>query len=254
MKVLLVTSQITYVPRNYLDLFEELFARAGAHIAGLVLLQNASPRLLAQSAGIFALGAPGIASSIFRNFAELPLRRRERLFEERGLPVLRSSTMNDATMVSFVRDQGIDLVVNARTRCIYKREVLEAPRLGCINIHHGILPRYRGTMCDLYALYEGRPAGFTIHQMNEKIDAGRIFLVREMSRAGELDYPAYLGRTGAEEGRALAELVLDVAERGALPAGTPNTPTEADAAGGVVFTRNPKRHQIRAMKRAGLRL
>ena len=246
MKVLLVTSQVTYVPSNYRELFKELLGSAGEHLAGLVILKNLSPKLLGDVAGLTYLGCTGVASTMARNIAELPLRRRERLFESRKLPVLYALSMNQRRMISWVRDNGIDLVVNLRPRCIYKKHILAAPTLGCLNIHHGLLPECRGTLCDLYALWNKKPAGFTIHQMNEKIDAGKILVRREVSRPGEKDYIAYLARTGLEEGRALAELIREVAATGKLPEGTPNICSSP------VYTRNPTREQIRRMRRDGM--
>ena len=249
MKALLVTSEITYVPRNYQDLFEEVLAQAPEHIAGLVILRNFSVKLFRDALGLRLLGAPGVSDSLLSNSLGIFGRKREALFQKKGMPVLYAQSMNDAKIVEWVRSQQIDLVINVRTRCIYKKEILAAPRLGCLNIHHGLLPEYRGTLCDLYALSEGRPAGFTIHQMNEKIDAGRILIRKSVSEPnGEKDYIAYLARTGREEGQALVELLKAIAETDSLPAGLGN---QCDR---PVYTRNPDREKIRQMKREGMLL
>ena len=101
-----------------------------------------------------------MATTLTRNIVELPLKRREKLISGRDLPTLRAKTMKDPRIIAWIRGQDIDLVINLRTRCIYRSEVLDASKLGCINIHHGLLPLYRGAMCDLFALSENRPAGF----------------------------------------------------------------------------------------------
>ena len=248
MKAVLVTSQVTYIPRNHLALFEELYASAAPHLAGLVLLDNLSPRLLGAAAGLCLIGCRGIAGSLARNILELPLGRRERIFDRLGLPVIRAKTMNDPKMVDWVKSNAVDLVINVRTRCIYKSEILNAPRLGCINIHHGLLPEFRGTMCDLYALWKNRRAGFTIHVMNEKIDAGRILVRQAVSVPGEKDYLQYLAKTGREEGSVVAMLLQAAARTGALPDGIPNRCEKP------IFTRNPTRDQIRLFRQAGLLL
>ncbi len=248
MKALIVTSQVTYVPTNGLDFLETLFAGARPQIAGLVLLKNFSTRQLLDAAGLAALGATGIASHLARNILSLPGDRRKKLAERLQIPVHEFTNMNDAPVCDWVRSQKIDLVVNARTRCIYRSEALSAPRLGCINIHHGILPEYRGTLCDLYALSEGRRAGFTIHRMNEKIDAGVILRREEVSAPGELNYPRYLKSAGLREGEALSSLLNQIALENRLPDGEPNTCLKA------TYTRNPSRAQIRSMRRKGMAL
>ena len=209
MKVLLVTSDVTYVPRNYADVFETLLDRAGEHIAGLVLLKEFSWSLIKLAAGLCAIGCTGLAGTLTGNMLRLPLKHRGKLFHKEHLPVKHADTMNSPEMCEWVRDERIDLIINLRTRCIYKKPILEAPRLGCINVHHGLLPEYRGTLCDLFALSENRPAGFTIHQMTERVDAGCILAKGIVSESGERDYLAYLARTGQAEG-----------ELPGLPAGT----------------------------------
>ncbi len=227
MRALLVTSQVTYVPRNYGDLFVTLLAEAGEHVAGAVFLRNLDWSLAKTVLGLYALGCPRVATSLVRNTIELPLRRREKLFTARNLPVLRAATMNTPWMTAWIRQHEIDLVINLRTRCIYQADVLTAPKLGCLNVHHGLLPEHRGAMCDLYALSENRPAGFTIHVMTERLDAGRILLRSEVSDGAARDYIRYLARTGRAEGHALAELLQEIACAGALPVGEPNTADKA---------------------------
>jgi methionyl-tRNA formyltransferase len=196
--------------------------------------------------GLRLMGCPGISSHLLKNILELRKQNRENLFEKAGLPVIRTQSMNSPEMIDYIKKEKIDLVVNARTRCIYKKSILSAPRLGCINIHHGLLPEYRGTLCDLYALYDKRPAGFTIHEMNEKIDAGKILRLRKVSMPGESDYPNYLEKASLIEGEVLSELVHEIAARGSLPEGTANFSEK------TYYTRNPNRGQISQMKRAGL--
>jgi len=246
MKTLLVTSQITYVPRNYQGLFEEILASASSHIAGLVLLENASWKLSRDILGLKLLGCSRISRHLLKNLIELPKKGREKLFEAKGIPVIRAKTMNSAEMLEYVIREKIDLIVNARTRCIYKKPILEAPRLGCINIHHGLLPEYRGTLCDLYALSEQRPAGFTIHEMNEKIDAGRILKRREVSSSDDRDFAVYLEKASVIEGQELGRLLLEISRLGRLPEGAVNQCERA------VYTRNPDRKQIARMREAGL--
>ncbi|MFL5814814.1 MAG: formyltransferase family protein [Bdellovibrionia bacterium] len=246
MRTLLVTSQITYVPRNYQALFEGVLKSASSHIAGLVVLENLSWRLSKDILGLKLMGCSEISRHLFKNVMEARKRERERLFESKGLPVIRTQTMNSPEIIEYVKSKRIDLIVNARTRCIYKKPILEAPRLGCINIHHGLLPEYRGTLCDLYALFEGRPAGFTIHQMNEKIDAGKILKRIEVSGHGEKDFAAYLEKASLIEGQVLGELLNDIAAQDSLPAGIENRSEKS------VYTRNPNRKQIAKMKEEGL--
>ena len=104
-------------------------------------------------------------------------------------------------------------------------------------------------MCDLFALSENRAAGFTIHVMNETIDAGQILLRREVSDGSEKNYARYLAKTGREEGRALAELISQIAETGVLPTGEPNR------AGKILVSKTPRSRQaVHELKDRGMLL
>ena len=62
---------------------------------------------------------------------------------------------------------------------ILPRAVLELPRLGCINVHASLLPKYRGAAPIQWALLRGETTtGVTIMRMNERMDEGDILLQR----------------------------------------------------------------------------
>lgn len=250
MKVLLVTSELTYMPKNYQGLFEVLLREVPEVIHGLALLENFDHKVIKSIVGLPLLGANNIFKELCRNILALPRAKREKLFYQYSKAVYRLKTMNHSDAIKIVKSEGIDLIVNLRTREIYKSEILEAPKFGCLNIHHGLLPHYRGTMCDLFALSENRPAGFSIHRMNRKIDAGEIYKVQEVSDGTDRNYCHYLAKTAEIEGMALANLLRDfkksLDEGRSLPAGIPNISDSK------VYTKNPTRKIIKEMKRKGM--
>lgn len=222
--------------------------RVPQHLAGLVVLRVPRKTLIKTIVGLYWLGAFRVATTLLLNFIFLPFQSREKIFKRHSLPILKANSVNEPWFAQWVRDHKIDLVANLRTRSIYKKEILSAPRLGCINIHHGLLPEYRGTLCDLYALAENRPAGFTIHEMNEKIDDGKILVRQERSfpATPTKDYIQYLNESGQDEGFALANLIEAIARNDRMPEGVRNEcprPT---------MTRTPDRREVRRLKEAGM--
>lgn len=249
MKTAFVTSEVTYIPRNYLDLFREVAERCPEQLGGLIILEADRGSLLKSALGLIAFGAPRIGIQLLRNLARSGKRERESLFQGLSLPVLRAKNMNEKTVIEWLKKNEIDLVVNARTRCIYREEILNTPRLGCVNIHHGILPEDRGAMCDLYALSEDRSAGFSVHEMNEKLDDGAILHCQKVSKNGEKNYVSYLGRTGKQEGIAIANLILEHANHGAWVSKTLNHSDK------ITFRKTPRtRAEIGALNRKGMKL
>lgn len=246
MNVVLVTSRVTYIPDNYCGIFSEVLKHYPQGIKALVLLDNFDFSILKNIIGLRLLGAPRMSNTLLKNVFELRKRKREKMFEDMNIPVLSFKSMNSPEAIAWIKKNQIDVIANVRTRCIYKRPLLEAPRIGCINIHHGLLPKYRGTFCDLYALYEGREAGFTIHQMTPKIDAGQILYKGIVSQGQDKDYLAYLKRTGEIEGKALAEVLKKIETEGIK--GEPNT------CQAPLFTKNPNQKIVKDMLKKGILL
>jgi methionyl-tRNA formyltransferase len=70
-----------------------------------------------------------------------------------------------------------DLIVSVACPYRLKQELLTLPPRGCINIHHGPLPRYKGMMPTFWQMFHGEPrVGLTIHAMDEQLDGGKILL------------------------------------------------------------------------------
>lgn len=86
-------------------------------------------------------------------------------------------TLKDATAQQVVADVGADVMVVAAYGLILPQAVLTMPRLGCLNIHASLLPRWRGAAPIQRALLAGdRETGITIMQMDVGLDTGDMLL------------------------------------------------------------------------------
>ncbi len=81
----------------------------------------------------------------------------------------------------FIRSHHVDILVNAGTPRILKSHLLQAPSVGVINCHPGLLPRYRGCTCVEWAIYNDEQVGNTAHFMSEGIDEGPIIMQEGLS-------------------------------------------------------------------------
>jgi methionyl-tRNA formyltransferase len=103
-----------------------------------------------------------------------------------------SPNVNSPTFVEYVKGLNIDLIVVFFFPQILKTALLQTPRLGVLNCHPSLLPRYGGPQPAFWMLKNGESvAGVTIHVMTEKIDAGDIvaqqeLIVGENENAGQL--------------------------------------------------------------------
>jgi len=116
----------------------------------------------------------------------------DRLREFAARESIRLETVNDVNSAagqSAVRDIGADLGVVVGTR-ILKPGVFRIPARGMINVHQAKIPEYRGGGTTFWALYNGeKEVGVTIHEVDEKVDAGRIILQETMPF--EYDFAVY---------------------------------------------------------------
>jgi methionyl-tRNA formyltransferase len=93
--------------------------------------------------------------------------------EELGIEVRTPKSLRDAEEQACFAALEADLAVVAAYGLILPKPVLEAPRLGCINVHASLLPRWRGAAPIQRAILAGdETSGVTIMQMDEGLDTG----------------------------------------------------------------------------------
>ncbi len=98
-----------------------------------------------------------------------------------GIAVYDPETPNDLEFINTLSGLKPDLFVLSAYGHILGAEILKVPRLGGINIHPSLLPKYRGAAPIQRALMNGESkTGITIFFMDEKIDHGKIIMQREV--------------------------------------------------------------------------
>jgi methionyl-tRNA formyltransferase len=103
------------------------------------------------------------------------------LAEKHGIPVHAPASLTSAAaqaaFAEVVRDAGADIAVVAAYGLILPAAVLAAPRLGCVNIHASLLPRWRGAAPIQRAILAGdTESGISIMVMDEGLDTGPVLL------------------------------------------------------------------------------
>jgi len=175
---------------------------------------------------------------------------------ERGARVEQPERINAPEGLELLRRLGPELLVTAAYGQILSAEVLSLPRLGGINLHGSVLPKYRGAAPVARAIQAGETeTGVTVILMSPQVDAGGMIAVERTpidpdETAGELE--ARLAALGAP-------LVADCVRR--LAAGSaeilPQDPSQATKApklrkeDGVIDWRQPARRihdHVRAMR------
>lgn len=131
---------------------------------------------------------------------------------ELGMPVLQPPTLKTTEAQSALREFAPDLLVVVAYGLLLPPAVLALPRLGCVNVHASLLPRWRGASPIQAAVLAGdAETGVSIMQLEAGLDTGPVYATAKLAiganeTAGELE--ARLARLGADTlGRVLDGLL-----------------------------------------------
>jgi len=98
-----------------------------------------------------------------------------------GIPFQKLGNPNTPGFEESVKHRGSDVVISVACPYILKDALLKLPPLGCINIHHAPLPRYKGMMPTFWQMYHGeKSVGVTVHFMATRVDEGRTILQEDL--------------------------------------------------------------------------
>lgn len=93
------------------------------------------------------------------------------------IPVFQPQKMRDGEAMGYLRSLDPELVVVAAYGRILPDDILDYPKMGCINVHSSLLPKYRGAAPINWAILNGEAeTGVTIMHMASELDAGDIIL------------------------------------------------------------------------------
>lgn len=140
-----------------------------------------------------------------------------------GLVVRDPETLKDPAEPDALADLQPDLVVVAAYGLILPEAILDVPRLGCINLHASLLPRWRGAAPIQRALLAGdRETGVTVIEMEPALDSGPILAMERVPIAADAtaaDLHDILSELAA---RMIGPVVEDLASGRAAPRPQPH--------------------------------
>jgi amino acid adenylation domain-containing protein len=111
----------------------------------------------------------------------------------------------------FMRRQPFDYLFSIANEHVLPRQILQVPRLGAINYHDALLPRYAGTHATSWAIMQRETIhGITWHLMNERVDAGAILKQQQVQIADDETALTLNAKCYEAAIQAFAELVEDL--------------------------------------------
>ena len=138
--------------------------------------------------------------------------------EEKNLKILQPQKVkNNAEFIEKIKKINPDVICVVAYGKILPKELLEIPKLGCINVHGSLLPKYRGAAPIQWAVLNGdNVTGITTMYMDEGMDTGDMILKEEVE-IGENETTGELWDRLAEVGANLLVKTLKLVEEGKAP-------------------------------------
>jgi methionyl-tRNA formyltransferase len=177
LRVLFVTEDDPIYVLRFFDSFLVEYPREQFDIVGMTIVAPFRESLAATARRMLSFYGVVGSARLAARFAAAKLRRRSiaALAKREGVPLVSTSSVNDPRYVDRIRELDSDVIVSVAAPEIFRDEVLSAPRLACINLHSGRLPKFRGMMPTFWQMLGGeRQATVTVHEMAREVDAGRI--------------------------------------------------------------------------------
>jgi methionyl-tRNA formyltransferase len=135
-----------------------------------------------------------------------------------GLPVASPISLRDPEVQAEFQTLGADLAVVAAYGLILPPPVLDAPRLGAINLHASLLPRWRGAAPIQRALLAGdAETGITIFQMEPTLDSGPVLAMERIPIAADSTAESLHDQLAGLAARMVVPVVDDLAAGRARP-------------------------------------
>ena len=137
----------------------------------------------------------------------------KQLAAARGIPVLQPESLRGAEAAEALAHIAPDLMVVVAYGLLLPRAVLATPRLGCVNVHASLLPRWRGAAPIQRAILAGdTESGVSLMQMDEGLDTGPVLRTVRCPIAPRDTAATLHDRLAALGARALVQLVRDLRE------------------------------------------
>lgn len=139
---------------------------------------------------------------------------------EHDLPVYQPVKIKEEEAIEYLRGYEADVFVVAAFGQILPKAILDMPRLGCVNVHASLLPKYRGAAPIQWAVINGdKVSGVTTMQMGVGLDDGDMLLKEEVELAEDETGGSLFDRLAIVGGKLCVETIegLDAGTVKAIP-------------------------------------
>lgn len=134
------------------------------------------------------------------------------IIKKYNLKHIQVNDINSSQCLKTVKELNPDIIVCCVFNQVFKKDLLNIPKYGCINIHRAMLPNYRGVSPTFWVLAnDEKTTGITIYEMTEEVDTGSMLGQKEIE-IKKYDTVATLSFRLMKEGSILLEDILNKIE------------------------------------------
>ena len=177
MRVLFITEDDPLYVIHFFDVFLAEYPRDELDIVGITVCRAFAESRAATAQRVLRFYGPIDFVRLAARVTAAKLRRRSiaSLARAKSVPLLKADSVNDPGYVARVRALHPDVIVSVAAPEIFRAELLASARLGCVNLHSGRLPKYRGMMPTFWQMLNAEPyLTITVHEMAPELDAGAV--------------------------------------------------------------------------------
>ena len=161
-----------------------------------------------------------------------------RAAEELKIPVLHPANFKNADDVEKFRAHNVDVAIVIAYGLLLPKEILDAPKHGCLNLHASLLPRWRGAAPINRAIMAGdEETGVAVMQMDQGLDTGPVALEQQVKIAPDM--------TAGELHDKLAEAGADLVMRALAALSTTGLQFMPQEQGGVTYAKKIDKNETR---------
>lgn len=223
MRIYIITQEDMFViPRNI-----ELLIKSGkVNLCGVATVHtknslSSKKDLLVKSFGLKSLMKFGLKYLISKGYDFFDLLANGRLLKNKrsiraltkkyNIPLEKVQNVNNRSFIDCLKNLELDLIVSFSAPFIFKEELLNIPKKGCINLHCSYLPKYSGILPSFWVLYyDEKETGVTIHYMDSKIDNGKILAQQKVEISPSISWLDLIIKTKEVGGNLMVNVLLNL--------------------------------------------
>lgn len=220
LRVLLVTENDPLYVRQFFDVFFAELPRDRIELVGVTVARAFHEPLHRTARRVWRFyGAVDFMRLLPRYLlAKLGGRTIASLAERSGFPLLPAASVNSQEYIDAVKALRPEMIVSVAAPEIFKSPLLQVASIGCLNIHSGKIPEYRGMMPTFWQMLEGKPAvTVTVHEMVPKLDAGGVIDTFEFPLHANDSLDRVIAGTKQEGARLMIRVLERIAATRTLP-------------------------------------